>query len=157
MSPTGVGPKFTVNAAFFQEIKEDHQHLKTLLSKISKLVSTVEAINNHSRKFTALLCELRDQLAFHFALEEAYGYFEDAIEREPQYHEQAGKLRAQHEELYLMSQDIAEQAQNRVDSKEPDLVAVAEQFQAFQAALSAHESAELRLILDAIKTVDEVH
>ncbi|MCA9131191.1 MAG: hemerythrin domain-containing protein [Planctomycetales bacterium] len=147
---SNVGPKFTVNAAFFQEIKEDHQQLKHVLGKLAKLTSLGPAINNHGNKLTSLLAELRDQLAFHFALEEAYGYFEDAIERAPRFHEQAGKLRSQHAELYLMSQEIADQAGAELTLESSDFVSIGEKFDHFNTALAAHESAELRLILDAI-------
>lgn len=140
--------KFTVNAAFFQEIKEDHAQLQGLLDRLRVLSANRPALDNHSREFTLLLGDLRDQLAFHFALEEAYGYFEDALERAPRFHEQAGKLRAQHSDIYMLSQQIAEQA--AASPPNTDLGALADQFEAFDQALKAHESAELTLILDAL-------
>lgn len=142
--------KFTVNAAFFQEIKEDHKQLKLVLDQLSELIGNRPALNNHPRKFSTLLGELRDQLAFHFTLEEAYGYFEDAIERAPRFHEQAGRLRAQHSELYVMCQELADKAAVVIQSGGHDVTGVADQFVAFHTALQAHESAELNLILDAI-------
>lgn len=73
--------KFTVNAAFFREIKEDHHQLQRLLERIRQIVGQPQALPNDWKEFISLLADLRDQLAFHFALEEAYGYFEDAVER----------------------------------------------------------------------------
>ena len=145
--------KFTVNAAFFQEIKDDHQMLRDLLDKLRERVEQPESLTNHLRQYAGLLADLRDQLAFHFTLEEAYGYIEDAVERAPRFHEQAGRLREQHSELYLMAERIAENASEVLSSPTATVDAgkLAEQFIAFDRALSAHESAELGLILDAIQ------
>lgn len=140
--------KFTVNAAFFREIKEDHHQLQRLLERIRHMVSQPQALPNHWKEFIALLADLRDQLAFHFALEEAYGYFEDAVERAPRFHNTAGKLRDQHADIYLLSQQIADNAAVLPHAEAEQL---ADQFLAFDRALSTHESAELRLILDAMQ------
>ncbi len=147
MAPKRSDVKFTVNAAFFREIKDDHQHLQSLLDRTRHLAANRPAIVNHAKEFVQLLADLRDQLAFHFTLEEAYGYFEDAIERAPRFHDQAGRLRNQHSELYVMAQRIAECA---VALPAIEIDDVVEQFLTFDLALKAHESAELRLILDAI-------
>ncbi|MCB0321219.1 MAG: hemerythrin domain-containing protein [Bdellovibrionales bacterium] len=142
--------RLTVNAAFFQEIKEDHKHLRDLIEKLCGLTSNRPALGNHKREFVTLLAELRDQLALHFALEEAYGYFEDALEETPRFHEQADRLRGQHCELYLLIQQISESAVEVCDLEEPDLLGIADQFEAFNMAFRAHESAELNLILEAL-------
>jgi hemerythrin len=141
--------KFTVNAAFFQEIKEDHQQLQCLLERLRELVLSKPSLANHVREFSRLLEALRDQLAFHFTLEEAYGYFEDALERAPHLHSQAGRLREQHAELYLMAQRVTDNSANMSHSIE-DAERLADQFVAFDAALRAHESAETQMILEAI-------
>ena len=146
--------KFTVNAAFFREIKEDHHQLQCILDKLRQLVASPPALANHLKEFSERSSELRDQLAFHFTLEEAYGYFEDAIERAPRFHEPAGRLRDQHAELYLMAERVAESAANAIalpNDKEQCAERLAELFTIFDTALKAHESAELRLILDAIQ------
>ncbi len=150
MSETQVSVKFTVNAAFFREIKEDHKQLHCLLDRIRELIHLRPALINHFKEFSILLSELRDQLAFHFALEEAYGYFEDAIERAPHFHDLAGHLRDQHAELYMLAQRIAENSAN-VSHDATAVDEIAEQFVAFDTALKTHESAELRLILDALQ------
>ena len=141
---------FTINAAFFQEIKDDHLQLRSLLDQVCKLVENRGALGNHKRELVQLLADLRDQLAFHFALEEAYGYFEDAIGMAPWIHDKAGMLRDQHAELYTMSEQLAEIAEDRLGAKPPDITTVVLRFEAFHAALKAHESAELGLIMDAI-------
>ena len=140
--------KFTVNAAFFQEIKDDHKQLQCLLDRLREMLQNRPALDNHRREFAALLADLRDQLALHFTLEEAYGYFEDAIERAPRFHAPAGRLRNQHAELYVIVQELADKAAAEHDIDSQDL---AEQFSQFDTALKAHESAELKLILDAIQ------
>ncbi len=149
MSQRKAGMKFTLNAAFFREIKEDHQQLKAVLNRLRELISQRRAIGNHRRELATILAELCDQLAFHFTLEEAYGYFEDAVERAPRFHDQAGRLRNQHPQLYVMCQEIAESAAACVASG-TDLDTVVDQTIAFDRALQAHESAEVSLIMDAI-------
>lgn len=146
----GTEVKFTVNAAFFQEIKQDHQQLQCLLDRIRELLVTRPALRNHFREFAKLLADLRDQLAFHFSLEEAYGYFEDAVERAPRFHVPAGRLRDQHSQLYVMAQRISENAAAMSHPSSADVNQLADQFVAFDTALKVHESAELKLILDAI-------
>jgi hypothetical protein len=142
--------KFTVNAAFFREIKEDHHHLRQILHRLHELASHPPALENHPREFVSLLAELRDQLAFHFALEEAYGYFEDAVNREPRLHAEAGKLRDQHAELYLVAQQLADTTAMDAASGALDIQSVSERFLDFDTLLKSHESAELSLILEAI-------
>ncbi len=145
--------KFTVNAAFFREIKEDHQQLQSMLDKLRKMVATPPALANHLKEFSERMSDLRDQLAFHFTLEEAYGYFEDAIERAPRFHEPAGRLRAQHGDLYMMAERIAEAAAswcNNPPDSEQAAECLVEQFVSFDTVFKTHEAAELKLILDAI-------
>jgi hypothetical protein len=148
MPPARTDIKFTVNAAFFREIKEDHKHLQCLLEKIRQMVAVPPALPNHWKEFVTLLADLRDQLAFHFALEEAYGYFEDAIERAPRFHEVAGRLRNEHSDLYLSAERLADLAAAMTPSEAEQMVTLC---QDFDTALKAHEAAELRLILDAIQ------
>jgi hemerythrin len=147
----GERPKqMAFNAAFLQEIKDDHQQLKKLLLDIEHLLENRVSLNNHPRDFVTLLDELIDQLGLHFSLEEAYGYFEVALEEAPRFHEPALKLRDQHRELYLMLQKIAESAANACEKPEPQMNPIADQFSAFHTALKAHESAELSLIVEAM-------
>ncbi len=147
MPPQRRDVKFTINAAFFREIKDDHKQLQLFLERSRQLVANRPALSNHWKEFVQLLADLRDQLAFHFTLEEAYGYFEDAIERAPRFHDQAGRLRDQHSELYLRAQEIADGA---AAINHSDYETVVDQFIGFDTAFKAHEAAELRLILDAI-------
>lgn len=150
MSNAKSGSRFTLNAAFLREIKEDHQQLKSMLGRLRDLAANRSALTNHTREFVGLLTDLVDQLAFHFALEEAYGYFEDALDQAPRFHVQAGKLRGQHEQLFLLCREVAEVGQAGLLSEGTDWDLVVDQFVAFDQALQAHESAELSLIMDAM-------
>lgn len=147
--------KFTINAAFFQEIKDDHQQLNLLLGELSGLIENREALPNHRRKLCRLLGELRDQLAFHFALEEAYGYFEDAIDCSPWLHTAAGNLLNQHGQLYLEIGEIADRADDCCRAEDninldAGLAPIVDDYEAFRKRLGEHESAEMKLILDAM-------
>ena len=66
-----------VNAAFLQEIKEDNRLVRDFLQQALDLLSVPRRVP--ARRIVNKLWQVRDQLAMHFALEDAYGYFEDAI------------------------------------------------------------------------------
>src|SRR5687768_9654604 len=97
----------TVNAAFLEEIKEVNQELWQLLGDLRHRCQRPVA-PGHCRLLIDKLCQLRDQLALHFALEEAYGYFENPVEVAPQLSRAAGRLLEEHKTLYLDFCDIAE-------------------------------------------------
>ncbi len=150
MPARGSDVKFTINAAFFQEIKEDHLHLNELLERLGHLIEEPDAIPNHRKKFAGLLAELRDQLAFHFTLEEAYGYFEDALDGSPWLHSEAGELRNQHTQLYVQISSIAERALDIPADASSELKELAADYASFRSALRTHETSEMKLILDAM-------
>lgn len=150
MSETSV-KQLAINPAFFQDIKEDREELHFIEQRIKYLISAPELFAGSQPEFRELTEIFRDQLAFHFALEEAYGYFEEAIEVAPRLHKQALQLREQHSELYEMSQELADAA-----AREPPLEteALADRARTMMTRLDAHESAELSLIQGALN-VDE--
>lgn len=100
----------TVNAAFLQEIKEVHLELWELLREVHITLSEPVATRYRRRQLVAVIEQLRDQLALHFALEEAYGYFEDPAYVAPRLCKQAMALRAEHRELYESVCCLVEQA-----------------------------------------------
>ncbi|MCL6481793.1 MAG: hypothetical protein K6U02_08700 [Firmicutes bacterium] len=61
----------TINAAFLQEIKEVNQDLWALLAELRHRCQRPLA-PGACRWLLDRLCQLRDQLALHFSLEEAY-------------------------------------------------------------------------------------
>ena len=92
--------------------------------------------------------QLRDQLALHFALEEAYGYFDDPAYVAPRLCEQALELRAEHRVLYGLVTDVADLAQH-VDRHGPLAsfqTRIATSFRHFEDRLQRHESRENDLI-----------
>jgi len=140
----------TVNAAFLQEIKEVNQELWQLLASVR--VRCASTLAPHQvRGVVVLLQELRDQLALHFALEEAYGYFEEPMDVAPRLCLQADRLRAEHKDLYLDLCQIADQAEAfLVDGEEPLLASwLTPRFLSFDIRLKKHEACENELILDA--------
>lgn len=159
----------TVNAAFLREIKDDNRQLQELLATLRDLMSNPVAPRNHSQQVVELLESLTDQLAFHFALEEAYGYFEEAIDVAPRITERADDLRAEHAILFEFVRKIAETAEqwhsqhvchrNTTGDSTGEGTArslsfhdIAIQFQQFSNELLQHEQNESALILEAYDT-----
>ena len=142
--------KFTINAAFFQEIKDDHQQLQEMLSNLRSLSAHRPALPNHACAFADKLFSLCDQLALHFSLEEAYGYIEDIIESTPHLHVRTGLLRDEHTKLFVMVRDLADRAASRHKGATEELLQLADQFDEFDNALKIHEAAEVKLILNAM-------
>ena len=139
----------TVNAAFLQEIKEVHQELWDLLDEVRHLTARPISLRSQCRKVVEMLSQLRDQLALHFALEEAYGYFDDPVAVAPRLCEAADSLRAEHGELYLLICELAEQAESWQRSGRLASLAthVSRDFQQFDRRLQIHEARENDLIL----------
>ena len=140
----------TVNAAFLREIKEVNQDLWRLLADVRRMCDSPATIDSAPRRFLGLVEELRDDLALHFALEEAYGYFENPIDVAPRLCRQANELRTEHHELYLMIVDLSEAAELLIHPSRvigTVLTAVA-QFQDFDQRLHRHESLENELIME---------
>ncbi len=140
----------TVNAAFLQEIKEVNQDLWRLLADVRRMCDSPATIDAAPRRFSGLVEELRDQLALHFALEEAYGYFENPIEVAPRLCMQANELRAEHHELYLMVVNFSEAVELLTHPVRVigTVLAAVKQFQVFDERLRRHETRENELIME---------
>jgi hypothetical protein len=140
----------TVNAAFLQEIKDDNVQLNQLLGDLRDISSAAPVLCNHATQFVALLGELRDQLAFHFALEEAYGYFEDAIDIAPRLVDRANQLRAQHSTLFETICELSDAAACLAASPSfQSIISLGATFSEFDEQLRQHETEENQLILEA--------
>jgi hypothetical protein len=142
--------QLTVNAAFLKDIKDDNRDLKILMDKIQPLSSPLPTAVNHWPELIRLFADLRDQLAMHFSLEEAYGYFEDAITTAPQLSVTAECLRSQHSRLFQQICDLADRALEVSADSEVQIDSFLNRFDQFQAEFQKHEEAELKLILDAM-------
>lgn len=145
----------TVNAAFLQEIKDDDAQLRTLLEQTRESCELITHTDISASRLASLLDELRDQLAMHFALEEAYGYFDDPVSVAPHLSEQADSLRKQHDQLYEEISQIAETAKGTTHctGEQRAVRRLARRFMNFYQRLQAHESDENDLIMQAY-TVD---
>jgi iron-sulfur cluster repair protein YtfE (RIC family) len=139
-----------VNAAFLKEIKEDNLLLKSLWDRISPLAAHIETATNHWPELITLLSDLRDQLAIHFTLEEAYGYFDDAIDIAPQLSLQAENLRGQHRNLFEQIRDLADRVTEVSIESEQQSTAFMKRFRRFRQDLENHEEEELKLILESL-------
>ncbi|MFV1965918.1 MAG: hemerythrin domain-containing protein [Pirellulaceae bacterium] len=138
----------TVNAAFLQEIKEVHDELWQLLERLHNLVSEPMTERKQRQRLIDHLEQLRDQLALRFALEEAYGYFDDPAYVAPQLCEQASELRAEHRDLYSSACEVADLAQHihRHGPLSTFQVRIAASFARFEGRLQRHEAKENELI-----------
>lgn len=140
----------TLNAAFLQEIKQDNKELHRLLDDSREMLLSVRRTFSRKR-LREVLSELCDRLAMHFALEEAFGYFDDPLTVAPRLSKQAECLRSQHAELFLQVRAISEE----FDRHSPRMGIhtlhqhLAPRFRAFDEKLRQHEAAENELILGA--------
>ncbi len=140
----------TVNAAFLQEIKEVNQELWALLAELRHRCPRPIAPGS-CRQLIDKLCQLRDQLALHFALEEAYGYFEDPVDVAPRLGMQADRLRAEHKGLYLDFCELVDRAERMFYDEQHAALAlwIGPDFLDFDRRLRRHEERETELIFAA--------
>ena len=141
-----------INAAFLQEIKEDNRELRHLLAETGRLLSQPQEVRTPLRKLAEVLGSLRDQFAMHFSLEEAFGYFDDAVDVAPRLCEQADLLRSEHVGLFrkiCRIEEAAEQLLYGEMSSQPGSE-LARQFFAFRDEFENHESRENDLIFQAL-------
>jgi hypothetical protein len=97
------------------------------------------------------LCLLRDQLALHFSLEEAYGYFEDPVDVAPRLGRQADQLRNEHKGLYLDLCELVDRCERMFYDEQYAALAlwIGPEFLEFDLRLRSHEERETELILAA--------
>lgn len=140
----------TVNAAFLQEIKDVNEELWLLHAELRHRCQRPIA-PGQCRHLIDRIGVLRDQLALHFSLEEAYGYFDDPVEVAPQLCRQAEQLRQQHKELYLDLCDLIDHAERMYyDDLNAELALwIGPEFADFDQRLREHEDRERELIVDA--------
>lgn len=140
-----------VNAAFLQEIKADHAELWRQLEELRRWCAAPRPPGT-VRDLADRLGQLRDRLAMHFALEEAYGYLDDALQQAPRLSERAAQLRGEHRELYLALWNLAERAEAQAYRELPhgSLGSLVREFHWFDTALKTHEARENQLIQDAL-------
>ena len=140
-----------INAAFLQEIKEDNRQLRELIKKVASTCRRTSREGLQTRILADHLNALRDQLALHFTLEDAYGYFEDAIVDAPRLSGEAQRLHSQHDTLFREICDLVDLAEGLLyqERRVVQFASVAAHFFAFQARFERHERGENELILAA--------
>jgi iron-sulfur cluster repair protein YtfE (RIC family) len=143
--------QLTVNAAFLKDIKDDNHDLKEILDKIAPLSEHPQTAINHWSELIELLEKLCDQLAFHFSLEEAYGYFDDAVTHAPRLTISAEFLRGQHPQLFQTVRSLADKSSEVSIDNTDHVNKFLRAYHAFYQEFVTHEEAELKLILDALE------
>lgn len=141
----------SINPAFLQEIKDDHHELRQLMHHTEAMLNRPSWMQIECDRLVDLFGKLRDQLAMHFSLEEAYGYFEDAISSAPHLSRRAEVLRAQHFKLYSDLAHLAERAEALLYHEAPAdaVTGVADSYRDFSDRFHEHESRESDLIQEA--------
>ena len=144
----------TINPAFLQEIKEVHLELWDALAEMRHRCQRPVA-TGMCRHLLQWLEEIRDQLALHFALEEAYGYFEDPVDAAPRLCHLADALRAEHQGLYHDFSELVEKADRLYYDEQYTQMAMwlGPAFLAFDRRLRAHERQENELIYEAFSDI----
>ncbi len=141
----------TINPAFLREIKEDHHELRQLMHHTSAMLDRLGPEEIEYARLVEMFSKLRDQLAMHFSLEEAYGYFEDAMVVAPHLSRRAEVLRGQHFDLFADLCRLVESAEQLLYHEQPTslLERLAGQYRRFLVRFREHESQECDLILEA--------
>lgn len=141
--------KLTINAAFLKEIKDDNLTLYSLLENLRSFWLVNDPLVLTPEWFSVLVNQLRDQLAFHFTLEENFGYFDHPVKFDPILSADAQRLRNQHTELYLEISLIAEKSEDVLypDFDESRYTSLVKQFKTFYKTFQQHEVAEFDLIM----------
>lgn len=144
-----------VNAAFLQEIKQDNQFLDELLHATHNALAAIDYSKFNARASVELLRRLRDRLAMHFSLEEAFGYFENALEFPPELSVLAEACRRQHETLYLDVCAVVELAESLLyqppEEPIPHIRHIAAEYDKFYTRIQRHDADENDLIWAAME------
>ena len=146
--------RLSFNAAFLREIKEDNFRVRELFHECSAAVTCPRG--DADRLMVRLLWQLRDQLAMHFALENAFGYLTDVVDYAPRLCDRALAMIRQHDDLFLSLCELIEVAEElaydkSLASRRAD---VANGFLSFRRRFEEHEREENRLLFDVFS--DEV-
>lgn len=148
MSVSTLSKTVAINTAFLEEIKDSNTALLSQLATLHEVCNHKEEHSTLLHKLVGLLNELRDALAFQFALEESYGYVEVPSSMMTELSHSIEQVRSQHCALYLTASELAEQAeelQYRGCDSEPvdDLV---RQVKLFELQLQDHERSERQML-----------
>lgn len=138
-----------INAAFLQEVKESNIELWETVHELRQMIESANNSAASARRLVTLLGLLRDQLAFEFSLEEAYGFIDGCRGIATNIAQRAAMARQQHRELYLLIHELCESAEESqyrgvADREYHELLAKAADF---DAQLRDHDQLEADLIV----------
>jgi hypothetical protein len=141
----------TFNAAFLLEIKEDNRRLRELFCEAAELLLRPSYVR--PKEAAHVLAALRDQLAMHFALENAYGYLADVVDYAPRLCDRAHAMLAEHDTLFVQCAQLVDRAESIVahETRDSGRRRLAWEFFEFQRKFQDHESRENALIMDAFE------
>lgn len=152
LSATVATGQTTVNAAFLKDIKDDSVHLKRLFEKLDELTFHRQAAINHLAEVNDLVDDLLDQMAMHFSLEEAYGYFDNALEVAPRLNQEADRLRDEHAGLYQTLVDLDVRLHDIAPERSPEIDNWLSDYRRFCVEFRRHEEDEVRMVVGALDT-----
>ena len=139
-----------VNAAFLQEIKDENTQLQQTQRSLDELAESNASLS----MFAEMLGQYRDQLAWHFAMEEKLGYLDEAIDVAPRLCREAQRLRNEHGTLYEELSNIADVAielcYHAPEGRSEAFGAIRRQYFQFASRLKRHNMSEEDLIIDAL-------
>ncbi len=140
-----------INSAFLEEIKQLNRELWQLVDDLEVACNYRLKTTDGCMFFCVRLTRLRDQLATHFSLEEAFGYLDDPVEIAPRLSDLAENLLKEHRRLQDRISELVNftwALQNR-GSLQVAFRQVAKEFHGFHNDLRRHERREQLLILQA--------
>lgn len=144
----------TINAAFLQEIKDDNVDMSDLLDATFDAFSIQESSKVQAKSLFDIMSQIRDYLAMHFALEDEFGYFDEAVDVPHQLSLQADVLKGQHEQFYAEICQIVEAAESTLHCN-PQSAAMKQKimdaYKSFYTRFQDHEEAERELVLESLQ------
>ncbi len=140
-----------INSAFLEEIKQLNRDLWDLVEDVAVACNYRLKTAEGCTFFCIRMTRLRDQLATHFSLEEAFGYFDDPVDLAPRLSDTAERLLQEHKSLqHRISELVAfTWALHNRGTLQVAFAQVAKEFDGFHKELKRHERREQLLILQA--------
>jgi hypothetical protein len=144
-------PPVTINPAFFEEAKEVYLEISAKLKHLAELGRQTSWTEDRCQELATQLQEFRDLLELSFALEEAYGYFENPVFVAAGYSRRVNRLRGEHEDLYAKLDNLVEHATRSLDNGTLKASArtICARFRDFCQQFEQHERRERDLITEA--------
>lgn len=120
------------------------------MDQITPITCHQQTTANHSPELISLISRLRDQLALHLSLEEAYGYFDDALISLAELSGKAEALRSEHSYLFASIRDLADQVSEVCPDRPEQVIRFIQRLATFRRTFEMHEEGELKQILDSL-------